>query len=404
MKTLVRQNYLEKIERYITSPTVIAVIGLRRVGKSVLLRQLAEQLRSLGSVVYIDKENFDFNDIRNAGDIISYVGSHSKKGERTFVIIDEIQLIENWETAVASLNGDEGTSVVISGSNATLFAGELATRLAGRYTTLRVLPLSLREFTELRTMIHDDVLDERVIFESYRSMGGLPGLLHTDLSPDLIAQMQRDIYSTIALRDVIARRNIRDVNAFQSISTFAMDNVGSLISAKRISDYLKSEGRKGSTDTVLNYLSYLCDAFIFDRVDRFDIRGKRLLQVNSKYFLGDLGLRTGMLGHGDSWIAGDLENLVYHELLRRGYRIFIGVYDKMEIDFIITGPEGNAYIQVSYLIEREETRDREIKPLLATTTAFPKFLLTLDPVTPGGLAGIRHMNIIEFLKGKPLFH
>ena len=394
MNEIIRHAYLEKIERYITSPTVIAVTGLRRIGKSVLLRQMAEQLSSLGSVVYIDKENLDFDDINNARDVVSYVESRRRKGERTFVIIDGIQLIEEWERAVASLNGKEATSV--------LFAGELATRLAGRYTALRILPLSLKEFTELRAITQDDTLDERAIFESYRNIGGLPGLLHTDLSPDLIVQMQRDIYSTIALRDIIGRRNIRDVNAFESICTFAMDNVGSLISAKRIADYLKSEGRKGSTDTVLNYLSYLCDAFIFDRIDRYDIRGKRLLQINSKYFLGDLGLRTGMLGYGDSRIAGDLENLVYHELLRRGYRIFIGVFEKTEIDFIVTGSEGKAYIQVSYIIEREETRDREIKPLLAVTDAFPKYLLTMDPVTPGGLEGIRHMRIIEFLNGKPL--
>ena len=402
MFLLRRDEYLRKMRRYLTAPAVLVVTGLRRVGKSILLRQLADDLAQESAVLYIDKEDLNDGHIGTDRELMEAAESVAVAGEMLHVIVDEVQIIENWEKAVAALNARENIKVIISGSNAGLFSGELATRIAGRFIALRILPMSLGEFDRLYAGIHGESPEPRALFHLYRQYGGLPGLLHTDLSADLISQMQKDIYSTIALRDIISRHGIRDIESFENITSFAMDNVGSLLSANRISDFLKSQKRGSSVDTVLNHLSYLCEAFIFDRVDRFDIRGKKHLQVNSKYYLGDLGLRSGMLGYSDARVAGDLENLVYHELLRRGYEVRIGIVDNQEIDFVATGADRRYYIQVSYLTETPETLEREIRSLMAVNEAYPKILLTMDPVPPGGLSGILHIHIPDFLKGQTL--
>lgn len=397
-----RTLYLERLLRFVESPTCVVVVGLRRVGKSVLLRQLARRLADRGTVVSVDKEDLAFDAIVDAQDLIRYVDATRTKGAPTYLIVDEVQQIREWERAVASLLNRTQTRIVVSGSNSTLLAGELATRMTGRYTTLRVLPLSLGEFARLHARTQAMALEPVQLFQKYRQIGGLPGLLHTDLSPDLVQQMLRDIYSTIALRDIVNRRGIRDIDTFESIVRFAMDNVGSLVSAKRIADFMKAQRRSGTADTVLNHLAWLCEAFVFDRVDRYDLRGKRHLQVNSKYYLGDLGLRQGLLGVHERWIAGDLENLVYHELLRRGFQVSVGVHQGQEIDFVAERPAGRVYLQVAYLLESPATLERERSSLLSAGDAFPRVIISLDPVAPGGLEGIVHVNAIEFLAGAPL--
>ena len=401
MYEIERGRYLDKLVRYVEAPVAVAVVGLRRVGKSVLLRQLARLLRDRGRVVYVDMEEIAFEQIRDAGDLVAHVVAERAAG-RTYVIVDEVQEIRDWERAVASLQNRDETHVVVSGSNSTLLAGELATRLAGRYATLRVLPLSLSEFRVLHSATQPGTLSPSKLFARYRALGGLPGLLHTDLSADLVRQMLRDIYSTITLRDIVQRQSIRDLDTFESIVRFAMDNVGNLTSGKRISDSMRSQRRRGTADTVLNHLSYLCDAFVLDRVDRFDVRGKRHLQIGSKYYLGDLGLRHGLLGTQERWIAGDLENLVYHELLRRDYQVAVGVVGSREIDFVAEGVNGRVYVQVSYLIGSPETLEREKSSLLRTGDAHPKVILSMDPIPPGPLDGIQHLNLVDYLLGAAL--
>ncbi len=401
MVEIQRELYLRQLERFAESPVVTVVVGLRRVGKSVLLRQLCRRLEGHASVVYVDKENLAFGDIRSGDDLFAYVDEH-RRGGATYVVIDEVQQIEGWERAVASLNGRNSTQVIVSGSNSNLLGGELATQLAGRYVTLRVLPLSLGEFARLFELTQERSLSGPELLELYRDLGGLPGVLHTDLSEDVVAQMQRDVYHTIALRDVVSRHRIRDIDTFEAVTRFAMENVGNLVSAKRISDFMKSAHRSGSPDTVLNYLSYLAGAYVLDRVDRYDIRGKRLLEINAKYYLGDLGLRSGLMGARPRWIAGDLENLIYHELLRRGYRVSVGVQGDREIDFVAERREGRVYIQVAYLLESRETLEREIRPLLAVKDGYPKYVISMDPVEPGELEGIRHVRLMDFCKGQQL--
>jgi predicted AAA+ superfamily ATPase len=397
-----RQHYLETLRRFAETPSIVAVVGLRRVGKSVLLRQFADEERSSRQVTYVDKESFDFEELRTAQDIILHVNATSRSGEDRLVVLDEVQQIEQWERAVASLNGEPRTSVIISGSNASLFSGELATRIAGRYLTLQVFPLTFAEFGQLHTMKTGVEISPDELLRLYLRIGGLPGLLHTDLSETVTYQMLGDIYNTIAVRDIISRHNIRDVPLFQDVTRFAMDNIGSPVSAKRIADFLSAQRRSASVDTVLNYLAYLDEAFLLNTVRRYALKGKRHLETNAKYYLGDIGLRNGVLGYREADIAGLLENLVYLELRRRGYRVAVGSADSREIDFVAEDRSGKMYIQVAYLLESRETIGRELKPFSLLDDAYPRYLLTLDPYQPRDLEGVRHRSLQRFLRGDSL--
>lgn len=398
MSEIIREHYLETLVRYAQSPAIVVVTGLRRVGKSTLLRQLLRRLQEQGSAFLVDMEDLAFSEIRTAQHLAEYVASLAHR-ENSWVIVDEVQLIDEWERAVTSIHGRNGVRVIVSGSNATLLGSELATRLAGRYVSLRIMPLSFSEFVKLHSRIHGGSQSREELFELYRAIGGLPGLLHTDLSEDLVGQLQRDVYNTIALRDVVTRHSIRDLAGFEAVARFAMDNVGSLVSANSIAKYMKNQGRRISVDTVLNYMVYLTEAFVFDQVPRFDIRGKRHLEVGFKYYLGDLGLRSGFFGTGDRWIGGDLENLVYHELVRRGYRVSIGIMGDREIDFVAEKSATRIYIQVAYLLADATTLEREIRSLLDLPDAYPGVILSMDRSAPGTMNGVRHISAIEFLSG-----
>ena len=397
-----RHHYLDRLRQFLDAPAVTAVTGIRRAGKSVLLRQLAASLRGERQVVYVDKESFAFESLRTARDLIDHVESATRRGEPRVVIVDEVQQIADWERAVASLNGEDRTEVVISGSNATLLSAELATLIAGRYVTLQVFPLTLAEFGELYRQRPGAAADDAELFRLYLRIGGLPGLLHTDLSDLVVDQMLADMVSTIVIRDVVRRHRIRDVALFEAITRFAVDSVGSLVSAKRIADFLKSQRRTTAVDTVLNYLAHLGDAFLLTPVPRFDLQGRRLLQVNRKHYLGDVGLRNGIVGHRESDIGGVLENLVFLELRRRGYTVTVGVAGPREIDFVAERQSGRRYVQVAYVLESPATIERELAAFAAVRDAYPRVLLSLDPHQPADLEGVRHQSLTDFLRGAPL--
>ncbi len=402
MTEIRRTSYLTTLRRFVGAPAITVVTGLRRVGKSVLLRQLADDLRDSGQVIYVDKESLEFESISSASSLVSYVRTVAPLSSPRYVIVDEVQQIDGWERAVASLNGEDGVHVVISGSNASLLSGDLATRIAGRYLTLQVFPLTLPEYRELHHARFGSELRDSGLFELYLRTGGLPGVLHTDMSDLVVHQMLRDIFSTIALRDVIARHQIRQVSLFQAVALFGMDNVGSLVSAKRIADYLKSQRRSASVDTVLNYLAHLEEAFLFNRVDRYDIKGKRRFEVNSKYYLGDVGLRNGMLGYRESDVSGVLENLVYLELRRRGFSLSVGIVGNREIDFVAERESLLWYIQVSYRLDSRETIDRELSGFTSINDGYPRVLLTMDALQPRDFNGVHHRSVIDFLLGADL--
>ena len=399
---LLRQHYLDRLRQFLDAPVVTAVTGIRRAGKSVLLRQFAASLRNDRQVVYVDKESFAFEPVRTARDLVDLVESTTRRDEPRVVIVDEVQQIPDWERAVASLNGEERTQVVISGSNATLLSAELATLISGRYVTLQVFPLTLGEFGELYRQRPGAAPDDAELFRLYLRIGGLPGLLHTDLSDTVVDQMLTDMVNTIAIRDVIRRHRIRDVALFEAILLFAVNSVGSLVSGKRIADFLKSQRRTTAVDTVLKYLAHLGDAFLLTPVPRFDLRGRKLLQVNQKYYLGDIGLRNGIIGYRESDIGGVLENLVFLELCRRGYQVTVGVAGPHEIDFVAEKRSGRYYVQVAYLLESPATVERELGAFAAVRDAYPRVLLSLDPHQPRDLQGVRHQSLTDFLRGAPL--
>ena len=337
-----REHYLGRLHRFLDAPVITAVVGLRRVGKSVLLRQFAESLREQRQVVYVDRESLEFDQVRSARDLVDFVDATTRRDRKRVVIVDEVQQIHEWERAVASLNGEDHTQVVISGSNARMLASELATLIAGRYVTLQVFPLTLREFEELYRLRAGQTPRVAELFGRYLRIGGLPGLLHTDLSDIVIEQMLTDIVSTILIRDVVRRHRIRDVALFEAIAQFAVDSVGSLVSAKRIADFIRTQGRSTAVDTV------------------------------------------------------------YLELRRRGYEVRVGQAGAREIDFVAEGPAGRHYIQVAYLLETRATIDRELNALRAITDAYPRTLLTLDPHQPADFQGVIHQSIVDFLRGSPL--
>lgn len=405
---IARAHYLARLRQFLDAPVITAVVGLRRVGKSVLLRQFAASLRGERQVVYVDLESLEFDQVRSARDLTDLVEDATRPDQPRVVIVDEVQQVPGWERAVAALNSQERTQVVISGSNARLLSAELATHIAGRYVTLQVFPLTLAEFEELYRQRQGPAgagaapTDEAALLRRYLRLGGLPGLLHTDLSDLVIEQMLTDIVNTIFIRDVIRRHRIRDVALFEAIARFAVDSVGSPVSAKRIADFMKSQRRSAAVDTVLNYLAHLGDAFLLNAVQRQELRGRKLLQVNHKYYLGDVGLRNGIAGYRESDVGGVLENLVYLELKRRGYRVTVGVAGSREVDFVAESGAGRRYVQVAYLLDSRATIERELSAFAAVADAYPRVLLTLDPYQPADFAGVSHRSLADFLRGAPL--
>ena len=402
---IARAHYLARLRQFLDAPVITAVVGLRRVGKSVLLRQFAASLRGERQVVYVDLESLEFDQVRSARDLTDLVEDATRPDQPRVVIVDEVQQVPGWERAAAALNSQERTQVVISGSNARLLSAELATHIAGRYVTLQVFPLTLAEFEELyrqRPGAGAAPVDEAALLRRYLRLGGLPGLLHTDLSDLVVEQMLTDIVNTIFIRDVIRRHRIRDVALFEAIARFAVDSVGSLVSAKRIADFMKSQRRAAAVDTVLNYLAHLGDAFLLNAVQRQELRGRKLLQVNHKYYLGDVGLRNGIAGYRESDVGGVLENLVYLELKRRGYRVTVGVAGSREVDFVAESGAGRRYVQVAYLLDSRATIERELSAFAAVADAYPRVLLTLDPYQPADFAGVSHRSLADFLRGAPL--
>lgn len=404
---IARAHYLARLRQFLDAPVITAVVGLRRVGKSVLLRQFAASLRGERQVVYVDLESLEFNHVRSARDLTDLVEDATRPDRPRVVIVDEVQQVPGWERAAAALNSQERTQVVISGSNARLLSAELATHIAGRYVTLQVFPLTLAEFEELYRQRPGGAgagapADEAELLRRYLRLGGLPGLLHTDLSDLVVEQMLTDIVNTIFIRDVIRRHRIRDVALFEAIARFAVDSVGSLVSAKRIADFMKSQRRSAAVDTVLNYLAHLGDAFLLNAVQRQELRGRKLLQVNHKYYLGDVGLRNGIAGYRESDVGGVLENLVYLELKRRGYRVTVGVAGSREVDFVAESGAGRCYVQVAYLLDSRAAIERELSAFAAVADAYPRVLLTLDPYQPADFAGVSHRSLADFLRGAPL--
>lgn len=399
----IREEYLLWLEKYLGSHFIKVLVGMRRVGKSTLLLQFIEHLKTKhkykdSQILFIDKESLEFADILNAQILNKRVNEYfsSKKGKK-ILFIDEIQEIENWEKAVTSILKKGEIDIYITGSNAHLLSSDLATYLAGRYVKLNVYSFTYKEFlAAYNYKKHDD--DS---FERYLTFGGFPGLVHLPEDKTILFQTLDSLYSSIILRDIVERYKLRNVELLEKLVSYFFDNIGNIVSAKSIADYLKSQRLKVSVDSVQVYIGYLAACFAIYRVKRYDIKGKKLLEVNEKHYLGDVGLRHATLGYRPGDIGQLLENIVYIELLYRGYSVSVGKVNNLEVDFIAEKNADKMYIQVAYLLESEETRNREFNSLKKIQDAFPKYVLTMDKLRQDE-AGIKHYYLPDFLLNEDL--
>jgi predicted AAA+ superfamily ATPase len=397
----VRNSYLDHIAPFIGKPVIKVITGLRRSGKSCLLRQIAQRLLEQHNVeprdiLLVDKESLDFQDLRTANDLHTFVKQRRGRSKRRFYLfVDEVQEIEEWERAIVSLAKPEDMDLFITGSNAHMLSSELATLLSGRYVEFPVQTLGFPEFLAFRGGKAGATDRE---FDLYLRYGGFPALHLFDLADETVYQYVSAVYNTILLKDIVRRYEIRNVPLLENIGRYLFDSLGHLVSANRIAQYLRSQRLQVGVETIQAYLGHFTDARIVTRVPRFDIEGKRHLEINDKYYLNELGLRHALLGFREGDIGAFLENLVFLDLARRGYRVSMGKLRAAEIDFVATRERERIYIQVAYLLERPETVARETAPLLAIKDNYPKYLITLDRHFGDDLQGIHRLNLVEFLQ------
>lgn len=401
-----RDLYLEEIKKYMNKPLIKVITGMRRSGKSMILKLIHEELKKQGvpekNIIYINFESLIFMDIKDFETLYKYIIDKTANiSGRFYILLDEIQEVKAWEKAINSFLVDLDADIYITGSNANLLSSELATYIAGRYIEIKIYPLSFQEYIDFAIENNKEKplsLDE--YFNQYLNFGGLPGIHILNYSKEEIYQYLADVYNSILLRDVIARNNIRDIELLERVVLYIMDNIGNTFSAKNISDFLKNQGRKLSIETIYNYLKALENAFIISKVQRYDIKGKNILETQEKYYLSDLGFRHAKLGYQSNDISGYLENIVYLELLRRKYKANIGKQGNKEIDFIASFRDEKLYLQVTYLLASPETIEREFSVLNSIKDNYPKMVLSMDNLPESNIEGIKRKKIIDFLLEK----
>lgn len=396
-----RKYYVDQIKPYLGKPVVKVLSGMRRVGKSALLRILRSELEALGKIVcYIDKESLQFDDIRTYKDLYKFAKfSLSEAGASGVLLVDEIQEIEDWEKCVASFHKENEFDIVITGSNAHLLSSELATHITGRYIEIRIYPLSFIEFIGFLELSNRKTTATTAL-NLYFKFGGLPGLHYLDLDDEIVFPYISAIFESILFKDIVKRYEVRNVRLLTDLTNFVFAQTGHIFSVNKINDFLKSHKINSTVETIQNYLGFLESAFLIHKVPRYDLRGKRLLEFYEKYYVNDIGIRNAVLGYKEDDISRLLENIVYLELRRRKYSVTIGKIDEFEIDFIAKKQSTTIYIQVCYLLASEETISREIRPLNLIRNNHPKLLITLDEHFVGHFDGIKHIHLKKFLKGK----
>lgn len=401
-KLLFRKQSEEIIKLYKDKNVIKILSGIRRSGKSFMLRLLRENFIKTGisenQILYIDFEDFENVQFLDSKKLYDFVKEQNQKvcGKRLYLLFDEIQEVEDWEKIVNSLYSSEkiDCDIYLTGSNANLLSSELATYLSGRYVNISVFPLSYKEFLDFYA-----VDDSNESFLRFMKFGGFPELKELSGSELSLKAYIDGIYSTVLLKDVISRNKIRDTAVLEKIILYITDNIGNIFSAKKISDFMKSNGRSLAVETVYNDINYLQSALFLYKVPRFDLKGKKLLETMEKYYIADTGFRFQLLGFSDNAINGLLENIVFIELLRREYKVCIGKIGEYEIDFVAEKNGVREYFQVSYLLSSEETMEREYRPLELLNDNYPKYILTLDDLPESNTNGIIRMNLRKWLLG-----
>ncbi|MGB9666883.1 MAG: ATP-binding protein [Candidatus Cryosericum sp.] len=400
-----RPVYMKTLREFQDKKVIKVVTGIRRCGKSTLLSMFAEVLRKSGipedHIIQMNFESFRWKDVTDSQKLYDAVAGKIGHGGRTYIILDEVQMVQGWSKAIDSFLVDFDTDIYITGSNAYLMSSEFSTLLSGRYVEIRMLPLSFREFLDFNTFASDVAVDEK--FQKYLQFGGMPALSEYDFNQERINDVLQGIYATVILKDVLERNKIADQTLLKKIVAFLADNVGSIVSPNSISNFLASQGgiskdrKNPASRTVEAYIGYLQNAFVFYSAQRYDIKGKQYLKTLGKYYIVDTGLRNMLLGYRDVDRGHILENIVYLELLRRGYRVSIGILGGKEIDFVAEKPEHMMYVQVAESIAGVETRERELAPLRNIPDNYEKIVLSMDRSYVISYAGIKAQNIIDFL-------
>ena len=390
-----REAYTSRVEPFIGKPVAKVFTGQRRVGKSFMLFQIIKLILHKNpdaNIIYINKEDIHFDKIRTATDLNNYLLENSTTRKKNYIFIDEIQEIEQFEKAVRSLLLNENNDIYITGSNAKLFSGELATLLAGRTVEINVFSLSYTEF-----LTFHQLQDSNDNLHKYFLYGGLPYLINLNLTDDVVFEYLNNIYNTIVFRDVVSRYNLRNTNFLERLIQFLANNTGSIFSAKSISDFLKSQQINIAHNQVQTYTDYLTNAFLIHKVPRYDLKGKRIFETGEKYYFENTGIRNAIVGYRPGDQAKLLENIVYNQLLFKEYKVKIGWLETKEIDFVATKNNETIYVQVALQLENETTLEREFGNLLKIKDNFPKIVVTMDESIKNTYKGIPLIPVRRFL-------
>ncbi len=398
-KIVIRKTYLERIVNYVNKPVIKVITGMRRVGKSYFIKQIIEHLLNKKidpkQILYINKELLEYDFIDNYKVLYKYTEEYFQNCNiERYIFIDEIQGIEKWEKAIISFFAEAKYDIYITGSNSNLLSSELTTLISGRFVELNIYSLGFNEFLQFR---NQDKTNRHEEFMLYLKFGGFPVIHNFDFNEEVTFQYINSLYNTILLKDVISRYNIRNVVLFQDIVKFIFSNLGQTFSSNSISKYLKNQKKNIGVDTTQNYISALESSFMIHKVQRYDLKGKKVLELYEKYYIGDVSLKNALLGYKDDDIAGLLENIVYLKLKQNNYNVFIGKLDDLEVDFIAEKLGEKIYIQVAYLLATEKTREREFRSLEKIKDNYPKYVLSMDNLPTSNNNGIIRMNLMDFL-------
>ena len=397
-----RENYVKKIMAFTDTPFVKVLTGGRRCGKSTIMQMIMDELHKKGiSEERIVSYRFDSMEYEGmtAKQLYEMLKTKLSDTEKTYLFLDEVQEITSWEKTVNSINTDFNVDIYVTGSNSRMMSSEISTYLTGRYVSFRIFTLSFEEYLTFKKQ-YGKVEDIHKELVNYIKYGGFPAIHLQEHPLDNAYTIVRDIYNSTIFSDIVKRNQVRKVDQLERVVKFVFDNVGKTFSAKSISDYIKSEHRTIDNETVYNYLEKLESAYILHRCSRYDVQGKELLKTQEKFYLADSSFKYSVLGYNDQSVAAMLENVVYLELLRRGYEVCIGKTPNGEIDFIATRQNDKLYIQITKEIKSEKTEKREYDRLLENKDNYPKYLLTTDDFAGGNYQGIKTMHIADFLLSK----
>ena len=395
-----REKYLKNIRGFYDQDLIKVITGIRRSGKSTLLKQIIDELKECGvnkeKIIYINFEDIEMSFIKNDMDLNAYIKKQIKDDEKYYLFFDEIQNVIDWEKAVNSFKATKNVSIFITGSNSNLLSGELATLLAGRYVSFRIQPFSFKEVCELKGIEDKEEIEKA--FEDYIKWGGMPQRFYFNDEQETKNYLM-DLYDSIVVKDIISRYKVKDVELLNKILEYLMSTPAQQFSVTNIVNYLKNENRNCSNETLYNYLSYITNSFIMNKAKRYDIKGKRVLSTNDKYYLTDLGLGQVKSSIKTKGKGSVLENIVYNELINRGYEVLVGKSDSSEIDFIASYFDEKIYVQVAYILADDDVIEREFGAFKEIQDNYPKYVLTMDKLD-FSQNGIIHKNVIDWLLDK----